>query len=135
MKHMLRLAILACLACGAALAQTTDELVNDGRNADNVTTQSMGYARRSYSPLNQINAKTVKRLVPVWSASLMNDMGELAAPTAERCHVRHQRQGDVRDRRRQVVALAYGGGARAGRSSAPRSLEARRRSTTARSSA
>ena len=37
MKHMLRLAILACLACGAALAQTTDELVNDGRNADNVT--------------------------------------------------------------------------------------------------
>jgi alcohol dehydrogenase (cytochrome c) len=41
----------------------------------------MGYARRSYSPLNQINTKTVTRLVPVWSASLMNDMGELAAPT------------------------------------------------------
>jgi len=80
-KHVLRLAILACLACGPVLGQTTDELVNDGRNTDNVTTQSMGYARRSYSPLNQINARTVKRLVPVWSASLMNDMGELAAPT------------------------------------------------------
>jgi len=80
-KKVCSLAILACLGAGPALAQTTDELVNDGRNADNVTTQSMGYARRSYSPLNQINAKTVKRLVPVWSASLMNDMGELAAPT------------------------------------------------------
>jgi len=80
-KHMSRLAVLACLACGPAMAQTTDELVNDGRNTDNVTTQSMGYARRSYSPLNQINTKTIKRLVPVWSASLMNDLGELAAPT------------------------------------------------------
>jgi alcohol dehydrogenase (cytochrome c) len=80
-KKMSRLAVLACLACGPALAQTTDELVNDGRNTDNVTTQSMGYARRSYSPLKQINTKTVARLAPVWSASLMNDMGELAAPT------------------------------------------------------
>ena len=81
MKKVSVLMIFACLACGPAQAQTTDELVNDGRNADNVTTQSMGYARRSYSPLDQINAKTVTRLVPVWSASLMNDMGELAAPT------------------------------------------------------
>lgn len=80
-KNMSRLAILACLAGGPALAQTADELVNDGRNTDNVTTQSMGYSRRSYSPLNQINTKTVKRLVPVWNASLMNDLGELAAPT------------------------------------------------------
>src|SRR4029434_6547038 len=41
----------------------------------------MGYDRKSYSPLNQINKTTVKRLVPVWNASLMNDLGELAAPT------------------------------------------------------
>ena len=81
MKHVFLLGILVAWAGNPALAQTTDELVNDGRNTDNVTTQSMGYARRSYSPLNQINAKTVKRLVPVWSTSLMNDMGELAAPT------------------------------------------------------
>jgi len=66
---------------GVSFAQTTDELVNDGKNPDNVTTQSMGYFRQSYSPLKQINKATVKRLVPVWSASLMNDMGELAAPT------------------------------------------------------
>ena len=63
------------------MAQTTDELVNDGKNTENVTTQSMGYDRKSYSPLKQINKSNVKRLVPIWSTSLMNDLGELAAPT------------------------------------------------------
>jgi len=62
-------------------AQTTEELVNDGKNAENVTTQSMGYDRKSYSPLKQINKSNIKRLVPIWSTSLMNDQGELAAPT------------------------------------------------------
>ncbi len=64
-----------------ALAQTTDELVNAGKNTENVTTQSMGFDRKSYSPLRQINKSTVKRLVPVWNTSLMNDEGEVAAPT------------------------------------------------------
>jgi alcohol dehydrogenase (cytochrome c) len=63
------------------LAQTTEELVNDGKNTENVTTQSMGYDRKSYSPLKQIDKSNVKRLVPLWSTSLMNDQGELAAPT------------------------------------------------------
>jgi alcohol dehydrogenase (cytochrome c) len=63
------------------LAQTTEELVNDGKNTDNVTTQSMGYDRKSYSPLAQINKTNIKRLVPIWSSSLMNDQGELSAPT------------------------------------------------------
>ena len=61
--------------------QTTDELVQDGKNTENVTTQSMGYDRKSYSPLKQINKSNVKRLVPIWSTSLMNDQGELATPT------------------------------------------------------
>ena len=70
------------LALGAALgwAQTTQDLVNDGKNTENVTTHSMGYDRKSYSPLKQINKSNVKRLVPIWSTSLMNDQGELAAP-------------------------------------------------------
>jgi alcohol dehydrogenase (cytochrome c) len=63
------------------LAQTTEELVNDGKNTENVTTQSMGYDRKSYSPLKQINKSNVKRLVPIWNSSLMNDQGEMAAPT------------------------------------------------------
>jgi len=64
-----------------AWSQSTDELVNDGKNTENVLTQSMGYDRKSYSPLKQINKSNVKRLVPIWSTSLMNDQGELAAPT------------------------------------------------------
>ena len=59
----------------AISAQTPDELVNDGRNTDNVTTQSHGYHRRSYSPLKEINTSTVKRLVPIWNSSVMNDLG------------------------------------------------------------
>src|SRR5579863_4143636 len=73
----------ALVGFGAALglAQTTEELVSDGKNTDNVTTQSMGYDRKSYSPLKQINKTNIKRLVPIWSTSVMNDQGELAAPT------------------------------------------------------
>ncbi len=62
-------------------AQTTQELVNGAKNTENVTTQSMGYDRKSYSPLKQINKSNIKRLVPIWSTSLMNDQGELASPT------------------------------------------------------
>ena len=66
--------LLSCL-------RPMDELVNDGKNTENVTTQSMGYDRKSYSPLKQINTSNIKRLVPIWSTSVMNDLGELAAPT------------------------------------------------------
>ncbi len=76
---MLGTLLVVCAA--SLLAQTTQELVNDGKNTGNVTTQSMGYARQSYSTLKQINTSNVKRLVPVWNTSVMNDMGELAAPT------------------------------------------------------
>ena len=81
MKSRLMPGMLLVVCASSLLAQTTGELVNDGKNTDNVTTQSMGYARQSYSPLKQINTANVKRLVPVWNTSVMNDMGELAAPT------------------------------------------------------
>ena len=81
MKALRLLAPLVALWTVTGLAQTTDDLLNVGKNTDNVTTQSMSYDRRSYSPLKQINASNVKRLVPVWTTSLMNDMGELASPT------------------------------------------------------
>src|SRR6201988_2217294 len=74
-------ALSLCLVAGLATSQTMQDLVNDGKNTENVTTQSMGYDRKSYSPLKQINKSNVKRLVPIWSTSLMNDQGELAAPT------------------------------------------------------
>src|SRR5215470_9803449 len=81
MKHLGLCTALLGLLPALGLAQTTADLVNDGKNTENVTTQSMGYDRKSYSPLNQINKSNVKRLVPIWSTSLMNDQGELAAPT------------------------------------------------------
>ena len=40
-----------CVWSGLSLAQTTEELVNAPGNTDNVTTQSMGYDRKNYSPL------------------------------------------------------------------------------------
>jgi alcohol dehydrogenase (cytochrome c) len=63
-----------------ALGQTTDDINNAGKSTDNVLTQSMGLDRKSFSPLAQMNKSNVKRLVPVWSTSLMNELGELAAP-------------------------------------------------------
>jgi alcohol dehydrogenase (cytochrome c) len=63
--------------CG--LAQTWDEIVT-ARNTDDVLTHSMGLDRKSYSALTLINRGNVRRLVPVWATSLMNDWGELSAP-------------------------------------------------------
>ncbi|HUA21712.1 MAG TPA: PQQ-dependent dehydrogenase, methanol/ethanol family [Bryobacteraceae bacterium] len=81
MRRVWLYTILLGLWTAAGLTQTTEELVNDGKDSQNVTTESMGYSRNSYSPLNQINKSNVKRLVPLWSTSLANDQGELAAPT------------------------------------------------------
>jgi alcohol dehydrogenase (cytochrome c) len=80
---ILRVLVTGCalVICGAAGAQTTDELNNDGKNPSNVTTQSMGFDRKSYSPLKQIDKSNVKKLVPVWNTALSNEQGELAAPT------------------------------------------------------
>ncbi len=73
---------LLALCAGAALGQTLQELRADGNggSTDNVLTYGMGYQQHRYSPLNQINQDNVKRLVPVWSLSLQNDLGEQAQP-------------------------------------------------------
>ena len=75
------LAAILCTCCGLALGQTAEELISDGKNTENVTTFGMGYDLKMYSPLKQINKSNVKRLVPVWSFSTSNDMGDLSQPT------------------------------------------------------
>ena len=80
MKNAWVLPIVLILTAAPALAQTGAELVNDPRTPENVLTHSMGYDRNSYSPLAQIDKSNIHRLVPIWSASVMNEFGELAAP-------------------------------------------------------
>ena len=75
------LAALLCCWCGHALAQTAQELIDNPKNGENVTTFGMGYHLNQYSSLNQINKSNIKRLVPIWSTSLSNDAGEMAQPT------------------------------------------------------
>jgi alcohol dehydrogenase (cytochrome c) len=75
------LAAILCTWCGLAFAQTAEELLNDGKNTENVTTFGMGYDLKMYSPLKQINKSNVKRLVPIWSFSTTNEMGDLSQPT------------------------------------------------------
>ncbi|HEY2382465.1 MAG TPA: PQQ-dependent dehydrogenase, methanol/ethanol family [Terriglobia bacterium] len=81
MKTLWLCAVLSAFSAAPLLTQTMQELINGGKNAENVLTHSMGYDRKSYSPLKQINKSNVKRLVPVWSTSVMNDQGELGQPT------------------------------------------------------
>src|SRR5215218_5818544 len=80
MKKLLLLATALTLWPLSGFAQNTDDLNNAGKNPDNVAAHSMGLHRRSYSPLKLINKTNVKKLVPVWNFSLMNDAGELSAP-------------------------------------------------------
>ena len=117
MKDIRRYVALLGLWAALGLAQTTEELVNDGKNTENVTTQSMGYDRKSYSPLKQINKPNVKSLVPLWSTSLMNDQGELAAPTIYNgvMYVVNGKWTFAIDVETGRADLAHAGGARTGR--------------------
>jgi glucose dehydrogenase len=74
--------MLSAVLSGTLAAQTLDDLKRDGNggSTDNVLTHGMGYHQQRYSPLKQINKSTVKRLVPVWSASLDNNLGEQVQP-------------------------------------------------------
>src|SRR5215207_9418873 len=80
MKRLLVSFALAAV-CGCAQAQTAQELLADGKNTENVLTFGMGYDLKMWSPLKQINKSNVRRLVPVWTFSTANDMGELSQPT------------------------------------------------------
>ena len=79
MKKILAVLLMGC--CALAQAQTADELLNEGKNTENVTLLGTGYDMKMFSPLKQINKSNIKRLVPVWNFSLSNEMGELSQPT------------------------------------------------------
>jgi alcohol dehydrogenase (cytochrome c) len=80
MKAFLSCAAILLAVAGSALAQTNQDLASDGKNTDNVLTYGMGYHQNRYSPLDQINTRNVRRLVPVWTLSLENEYGEQGQP-------------------------------------------------------
>src|ERR1700704_4551339 len=80
MKRLIVVVAALFFVVTSALAQTPEDLKNDGKNTDNVLTYGMGYHQNRYSPLKQINKTNIKRLVPVWNLSLDNAWGEQAQP-------------------------------------------------------
>src|SRR5437660_2104789 len=80
MNTLPALAAVAAFAAASALAQTSEDLKNDGKNTDSVLTYGMGYHQNRYSTLKQIDRKNVKRLVPVWNVSLGSNYGEQGQP-------------------------------------------------------
>ena len=62
------------------MAQSADELRNDGKNTENLLSFGQNPKLQMYSPLRQINKSNVRRLVPLWATSTMSETGELAQP-------------------------------------------------------
>ncbi|WP_442762450.1 PQQ-dependent methanol/ethanol family dehydrogenase [Malikia spinosa] len=69
MKRTL-LSLLVLAAATQAGAQVNDEMIaKDAATPDNVLSWGLGTQGQRYSPLSDINAKSIKRLAPVWSMS------------------------------------------------------------------
>jgi alcohol dehydrogenase (cytochrome c) len=64
-------ALTVALSTSAVLAKdvTWDDILHDAETTDDVLMYGMGVKAQRFSPLNQINDQTVKKLVPAWSFS------------------------------------------------------------------
>src|SRR5215469_3422038 len=80
MKAPLWTLALALLFAPTALAQTNEELIGGATNTGNVVNYGMGYNLQRFSPLDQINKNTVKRLVPVWNYSFDDNKSQESQP-------------------------------------------------------
>src|SRR5690242_6037617 len=80
MRRIVLAALLAASLPLAALAQTADDIKNAAKTPQNVLTYGLTYNQQRFSPLDQINRNTVKRLVPAWSYSMNNNTGEESQP-------------------------------------------------------
>lgn len=71
---------MACLSALPVLAQTQSDLLAAPGKGDSVLMQGIGYSAQRYSPLAQIHTGNVRRLVPVWSMSTHNLLGDVGQP-------------------------------------------------------
>jgi alcohol dehydrogenase (cytochrome c) len=76
MRALIPALLLVALLSDTALAQSDTDLVNAAKTPDRILTYGMTYTHQRFSPLKQINTRTVKHLVPLWSYSLENNTGE-----------------------------------------------------------
>ncbi len=68
-RTLLSLLMLAATAQVSAQGVTDAMIANDASSPDNVLSWGMGTQGQRHSNLNNINAKTINKLVPVWSMS------------------------------------------------------------------
>ena len=69
MKHKL-LSLLVMMAAAQVGAQVTTDAINkDATTTGDVLTWGLGTQGQRYSPLTDVNAKSISKLVPVWSMS------------------------------------------------------------------
>jgi alcohol dehydrogenase (cytochrome c) len=78
MRRLLTVAGLVACSMTAAHAQTAQELTKTDNHY--VLNYGMDYGQQRYSPLTQINADTVKRLVPAWNLSYDDNRSEESQP-------------------------------------------------------
>lgn len=78
LKSTLTLALT--LATAAVGAQSLSDLRNDAGTPGDVTTYGMSWGQQRHSSLKQVNAGTVKKLVPVWNLSLDNSANASSQP-------------------------------------------------------
>src|SRR5574343_158295 len=82
-KLTLALLVAAAFVSGSATAVVTDEdILNDAKTPGDVVSFGLGTQGQRYSPMTQINTKTVKDLVPAWSMSFggENQRGQESQP-------------------------------------------------------
>lgn len=64
------LSLLVMMAATQVGAQVTDAMIeNDAKSTNNVLTSGLGTQGQRHSPLTDINATNINRLVPIWSMS------------------------------------------------------------------
>ncbi|MDB5405865.1 MAG: quinoprotein ethanol dehydrogenase [Rhodospirillales bacterium] len=76
MRPLIAALLLGFALPATAMAQSVADLRNDAKTPGDVLTYGMGYNQQRFSPLKQINRKTVKHLVPAWSYSMASNYGE-----------------------------------------------------------